>query len=84
MRAFLNQILIFLGTATLTNDEFATVTSSEVVLAQSNYDDLSRILAARETVSDIQDRLAAYYQAAGINVSKADVGRSEIFMGSVL
>jgi len=84
MRDFLDAILAFIVAESLTDDEFDTVTATMPIYDQTSYDDLSRILAARESVSVLQDRLLAYYQAKGVSINPADTGKSDIFLGSVL
>lgn len=84
MRDFLNAILSFIVAPSLTDAEYATVTATLPLYDQASYDDLARILAARETVSTMQARLIGYYKAAGFDVTPAVTGKSNIFLGSVL
>jgi hypothetical protein len=84
VRDFLNAILTFIVADSLTDDEFETVTAELTLYDQTTYDDLSRILEAREAVSVLQDRLLAYYQARGAEITAADTGKSNIYLGSVL
>lgn len=84
MRNFLNAILTFIVAESLTDEEFETVTAPLPLYDQATYDDLSRILAAREALSTVQDRLVAYYKARGVDVTPADTGKSNIYLGDVL
>lgn len=84
MRNFLDSILIFIGATSLTDDEFDTVTASLPLYNQSTYNDLSKILAEREAISDMQDKLLAFYKAKGFDVSATDTGKSNILFGSPL
>lgn len=84
MRDFLNGILAFLVTSYLTDDEWATVTADTPTYNHAVYDDLARILAARESMSDIQDRLVKLFAAKGVNVVPLSTAKSEIFLGAVL
>ena len=84
MRNFLDSILIFIGATSLTDDEFNTVTASLPLYNQATYNDLSKILAERESISDMQDKLLAFYKAKGFDVSAADTGKSNILFGSPL
>lgn len=84
MRDFLDGILTFILAEALTDEEFDTVEASVPVLDQATYDDLSRILASREDVTDAQSRLSGYYKAKGVNVSDAETGKSNIFLGGPL
>lgn len=84
MRDFLNAILSFIGSESLTDDEFDTVEATLPLYDQATYDDLSRICESRGSVNDSQERLVNYYNAKGVEVSEADTGSSDIFVGSVL
>lgn len=84
MRSFLNAILTFIGATSLTDGEFATVEATVADYTQSTYDDLARILEAREAVSTTQARLLAYYQARGALIESWDTGKTNIFIGAVL
>lgn len=84
MRDFLNEILNFIVADSLTDEEFDTVEATVTIYDQATYDDLSRILAARESVSNMQERLLAYYTARGVDIDEADTGNSNIYVGDVL
>lgn len=84
MRDFLDAILAFIMAESMTDDEFATIESELPIYDQGTYDDLSRILEGREAVSTMQDRLLAYYTAKGVDITPADTGKSDIFLGAVL
>lgn len=84
MRDFLDNILIFISATSLTDNEFDSVTASLPLYNQATYDDLSRILSEREAVSDMQDKLVAFYKAKGLDVAPADTGKSNILLGSPL
>lgn len=87
MRDWLNAILIFIGTSTLTDGEYAGIDTSLLTLStynQAAYDALAAVLDSREAVSTLQDRLVAFFEAKGVSVSAADTAKSEIYLGSVL
>ena len=84
MRAFLNGILSFIGAESMTDEEFATISSTLLLYDQSTYDDLSDILESREAVSSLQDKLLAYYHARGAEITAATTGKSNIFIGCPL
>ena len=84
MRDFLNEILAFIVTSSLTDEEYASVTAIAPIYDQATYDDLSRILDERESVSVYQDRLFAYYKARGAEISQANTGKSNILLGGAL
>lgn len=81
MRDFLDAILSFIVSESLTDDEFETVSSTHPIYDQSTYDDLSRILAGRENVSIMQKRLASFYIAKGVDIARAKTGKSNILLG---
>lgn len=84
MRDFLDAILAFIGAESMTDDEYATITSTLPLYDQESYDDLSRILVSRESVSVYHDRLLGYYEARGVDIDPAETGKSNIFLGSTL
>lgn len=84
MRAFLNSILNFIASESLTDLEFSTVQSTHPIYDQNTYNDLSNILKGRESVSIFMDRLTKYYQAKGVDVAPVAVGKSNILVGAVL
>jgi predicted CopG family antitoxin len=84
LRAFLNSILFFIGTTSLTDEEFETVTATVTIYDQVTYDNLANILKDRESVSTYVDRLTFYYRAAGVEVQPSALGTSNVFLGSVL
>lgn len=84
MRDFLNGVLAFLMTSYLTDLEFETVTADIPTYNHGTYDDLARILANRESVSDIQDRLVKLFAVRGVDVVPLSTVHNEIFIGAVL
>lgn len=84
MRDFFDAILDFIVTTSLTNDEFATTTSEIPIYDQATYDDLARVLNAREAISTVKDRLISYYKARGFDPVPAKTGNSNIFIGGPL
>lgn len=84
MRDFLNGILTFIVATSLTDEEYATVTATLPIYDQDSYDNLSAILASRDGVSTYQDRLLAYYQARGAQITAAKTGKSNILVGGAL
>lgn len=84
MREFLNAILSVISAESLTDIEFDSIEATTETYDQASYDDLSRILDERESISTLQDRLVAYYKVKGFDVEALDTAKSEIFIGSVL
>lgn len=87
MRDWLNAILVFIGSASLSDLEYAAIDISKLevqVYNQAAYDALSAVLVARETVSTMQKRLEGFFTAKGLNVVTAQTGKSNIFLGDSL
>ncbi len=88
MREWLNAILVFVGATSLTDVEYSSMNLLNVtvnVYNQAAYDELAKVLAGRELVTDMQARLVGFFQAKGLNtVTPLDVAKSEIFIGAPL
>jgi hypothetical protein len=84
LRDFLDAILAFIGAESLTDIEFDSLTIDSASYNSATYLALSAILAERESVSTMQDKLHAYFTARGVEVTQASTGRSNIFLGAVL
>lgn len=87
MRAWLNSILIFIGATSITDVEYAALNALNLEVDNYNqaaYDELSKILEARESVSDLHDKLVAYFKVKGTDVVSNSIGKSTIYLGSVL
>lgn len=68
MRSFLNSILAWIGTTSLTDEEFDSIDLETAAWDQATYDALSAVLVAREAVSSMQDRLKMTFQSRGIEI----------------
>lgn len=87
MRDFLNAILTFIGTSTLTDDEFDGFTGLDFGDNVETYDELKMLLIERDEVTETIDRLELYFQAKGVDVEPVTVdetAKSNIFIGSAL
>lgn len=84
MRDTINALFAMIGAESITDEEFDSLTIVSFALDQETYDALAEVLAARELVSTIQDRLSAYFYARGVEVTPASTARSNIFIGDVL
>ena len=84
MRDFLNSILTFIGTATLSDMEYDSIELESATYDQQSYLALSQVLQSREAVSTIQSRLVAFYKARGVDVDPHSVASSNILLGMVL
>lgn len=84
MRDWLNAILGFIGTTSLTDIEYASMNLLNVdvqVYSQAAYDELSKVLTSREAVSDMQQRLVGVFKAKGTDVSPAITAKTNILLG---
>lgn len=84
MRDFLDAILEFIGTTSLTDSEWGTITVSTEEYSVDVYTELLAVLDSRESVSDTRDRLRYYFLARGVSVSESDQVSSNIYVGSSL
>jgi hypothetical protein len=87
MRDWLNAIFSFIGTSSLTDEEYSGIDQTGLVVQTYNqqaYDQLAAILETREAVSTMRDRLVAFFKAKGLDVSAIDTAKSEIYLGDVL
>lgn len=85
MREWLNAILAFIGTTSLTDDEYNSINFLNLengTYNQAAYDQLSKVLAGRETMSTMQERLAGFFRAKGLtDLTVADTAKSQILVG---
>ena len=87
VREWLDLVLAFIGSTSLTDPEYAGIDQTGMVVQTYNqeaYDQLSAVLEAREAVSTTRDRLIAVFKAKGTDVVAADVGNTNIYIGDVL
>jgi len=87
MRDWLNAILAFIGTSSLTDLEYAAINIDLLTVQtynQAAYDALSGVLSVRENVSTMQARLIGFFAAKGLTVSPAATGKSNIYLGDAL
>lgn len=84
MRDFLNAILTQIGTATLTDDEYAGLTISVYGYDQETYNALLSVLVSREAVSSIKNQLLSYFQAKDPSIGAVSTATTQIYVGSVL
>lgn len=85
MRDFLNSIFAFIGTASLSDEEFDSLTIESYGYDQATYDALIGVLNSREAVSTMKDRLTAYFTARGASISQStNTGSTQIWAGSPL
>jgi hypothetical protein len=84
LRDFIDAILAFIGTTSLTNEEFAWFTVTDQEYTQTLYAEMILMLDSREAISSTRDRLTSYFEARGVTVTEPAAGVSKIFLGDVL
>lgn len=87
MRDFLDAILDFIGSESLTDEEFESIDEElEADYTKEVYLALKGVLEARESVSGQPKKLKLYFVAKGIDVSDTSsvTPKSNIFIGSKL
>lgn len=87
MREWLNAILAFIGSTSITDIEYAGMNLLNVtvqVYDQASYDALSALLVTRESVSTMQSRLIGVFQAKGGSITALEIAKTNIFIGDVL
>lgn len=87
MRTFLNSILSFIDSESLTDEEFASLPDTLVQgYNEYVYQALRSILQAREGVSSQLKKLQAYFTAKGVSVASTTVAApmSQILVGAAL
>ena len=87
MRDWLNSVMAFIGSTSLTDEEWAAVNVLEMTTLEYNqaaYDQLSEVLVSRESVSTMQVRLAALFTAKGATFTPAALAETNIYLGDVL
>lgn len=87
MRNWLDAILAFIGTASLSDEEFEAIDTDLLTLNtynQASYDALAAVLDGRGSVGNMQERLIAFFKAKGFDVAALDTASSNIYLGSVL
>lgn len=87
MREFLNEILAFIDSESLTDEEFESLDEDLTeVYTKEVYEALKAILQAREGVSGQLKKLKAYFIAKGVDLvgQAARTPASEIVVGVVL
>lgn len=85
MRDFLDAILAFIGSESLTEDEWGTITLEDEEYTAEVYEALKAILEAREGVSNEVSQLTDYFQAKGVEIEDTEgTPRSNILIGGSL
>lgn len=86
MRAFLNEILAFIESESLTDEEFDGLPEGlEEEYSKANYDALKAVLEGRESVSTQLKKLKSYFCAKGVELSETSrTATSQILVGVAL
>lgn len=82
-RTEIDAILAFIGTTSLTDDEWSSMDIDDESNDRDVYEALLLVLDERGSLTNYQDRLTSYYAAKGISFEAA-TGKSNIFVGSDL
>ncbi len=73
-----------IGSASLNDDEYDLIEQTSQSYTSALYAEVMLVLDSREAVSNTRDRLTHYFQARGVAVVAAAVGKSEIYLGGDL
>ena len=86
MREFLDSILEFIGSESLSDEEFgiSELESSEVAYSVEVYNGLKAVLGERELVSQQESRLGYYFLANGVDIDSTPITTSNIYIGDDL
>lgn len=87
MRDWFNAVFAFIGTTSLTDQEWAAVNALNVetqVYNQAAYDQMDAVLASRESVSTMRDRLVGVFRAKGADIKATETAKTNIYLGDVL
>lgn len=86
MRDQLNAILTFIGSSSLTDEEFDSINLENSNDQVTVYNSLVEILHDRESSSNTINKLQYYFQAMGVNLSSepSSSPQSNIFVGAPL
>jgi hypothetical protein len=84
MRNEINVILLFIGTSTLTDNEFLSINLSEGYSDKDFYDAILAILTARASDTSTINRLYHYFMAMGVSLEAPNTAKCNIFLGAAL
>ena len=81
MRDEIDAILSFIGTSSLTNEEFNDLTLTEPYTQQELYSAIYSMFITRGEAQNIYDNLYYYFKAKGETFNQAKTAQSNIFIG---
>ncbi len=85
MRDFLDSILAFIGSESLTDLEYSGIDLDSELLDQASFDALKSVLESRDSVGSQLDKLTYYYKAHGFEPSGSSATAvSNIFVGACI
>lgn len=85
MRDFVDEILAFIGSESLTDGEFLLITETETEYTKALYDEIQAILLERESISGQLKKLKAFFEAKGVDLTAPAVfANSNILIGGAL
>lgn len=87
MRDFINSILSFIGSTSLTDSEYISMDLTNQlanVYTTQLYTEIGKVLLAREAISSVTDRLQNLFLAKGVTVTPVAKGASNILIGCAL
>jgi hypothetical protein len=84
MRDFLDGILGFIGSVSLSDEEFDSIDLESQTYSSETYEALLAVVNARESVSTASARLKSYFEARGVTISDAVEAQSNILIGGAL
>lgn len=85
MRDFINAVLAFIGTSSLTDSEFAALPISVAGYDAATYSAIDGVLKSREGVSNMRDRARYVFLAKGIELPPLTEAKpSNILVGAGL
>jgi hypothetical protein len=84
MREWIDAILSVIGAASLSDEEFESLTIVFYGYDLATYNAILAVLDARETVSSTRDRLRYYFMGAGVEIGESVPAKSNILVGEVL
>jgi hypothetical protein len=76
--------LSIIGAASLTDEEFNSLTIESYGYDVDTYTALLAVVDARELVSNTRDRLRYYFLARGVEVAESTAAKSNILIGGGL
>lgn len=87
MREWFSAVFAFIGTTSVTDAEWLGVNATDIttqVYNQSAYNEMDKILASRDSVSTMRERLVGVFKAKGTDVTATSTAKTNIYLGDAL